>query len=374
MSTQLDAVEVRIGDLVHTGWTAYEIDSDLMTPADAWHVRLAQPGMVVPPEVVPGATVAVRVGGELVLSGWLDERTLTVATGRHELTLTGRDGAGRLLDCSSPLVGVQRVSIDQVLAKVLAPLGIPASRVFIDAASKGALREKVMVEPGDTAWDTLRRVAEANGLWPWFEPNGTLVVGGPRYDVPPVAKLVLRSDGQGNNVLSLSEKRSMVGRYSDVTVYGQSPAIGSGAGESDPRHAIKATKQDSGVPVYRPKIVVDHEAINTTIARARGSKIISDSRVRSYTLTATVAGHRTADGTLWTPGQRVQVQSEPHGVDATYFVMARRLTGDKSTGQRTALTLKEDRVWVLDAHPSTRKHRRGKNGMTGRIVDVGAGQ
>jgi prophage tail gpP-like protein len=238
----------------------------------------------------------------------------------------------------------------------------------IDAEAKYQ-REKINTEPGDTAWDSLRRAAEANGLWPWFEPDGTLVVGGPRYDLPPVATLTLRADGQGNNVLGLSERRSQVERYSEVTVYGQAHGSGSGAGEHDARNNIKTKVRDSGVLGYRPKVVVDHEAVNTDIAKARGHKVISDSKVKSYSLTAMVQGHRTDAGLLWTPGQRVAVKSEPHGLDGIYFLMARRFSGDKHSGQHTQLTLKEDRAWVLDAHPSKRKHRRGKNSLPGQIID-----
>lgn len=370
MSTRLDTVEVLIGGVAHKGWTQYEIDSDLLTPADAWRVRLAQPVIVLPPQVVEGASVEVRMNHDTVLSGWLDERVLTVAAGQHELMLSGRDGSGVLLDCSSPMLTIRQMTLEQVVAKVVRPLGV--TRIRIDAAAK-LIREKVNTEPGDTAWDSLRRAAEANGLWPWFEPDGTLVVGGPRYDLPPVATLTLRADGKGNNVLSLAERRSIVERHSDVTVYGQAHASGSGAGERDGRNNIKATVKDEGVTVYRPKVVVDHEAINADIARARGRKLISDARVKSYTLTATVRGHRTDDGVLWTPGQRVIVKSEPHNLDGVYFLMARRFTGDKSVGQRTQLTLKEDGVWVLDAHPSKRHHRRGKNSLPGKIVDLTTG-
>jgi prophage tail gpP-like protein len=368
MSTLPDVVEVKIGDVAHKGWTQYEIDSDLLTPADAWRVRLAQPVIALPPQVVVGATVEVRLNGDLVLKGILDERTLTVSAGQHELNLSGRDGAGVLLDCSVPLLAMRDVTLEQVLANVLGPLKIPASRIRTSAVSK-LLREKINTEPGDTAWDTLRRVAEANGLWPWFEPDGTLVVGGPNYDLPAVATLLLRADGKGNNVLSLAEHRSIVDRYSEVTVYGQAHASGSGAGERDGRNNIKITVPDKGVLGYRPKVVVDHEAVNTDIARARARKVISDSKLKAYTLTAVVQGHRTDKGVLWTPGQRVVVQSEPHGLDGIYFLMARRFTGDKSIGQRTQLTLKEDGVWLLDAHPSKRKHRRGKNSLPLQVLD-----
>jgi prophage tail gpP-like protein len=370
MSTPADGVEVRVGDLVHTGWTRYEIDSDLLTPADGWQVDLAQATIKVPPQIVPGVSVEVRLGGELVLSGRLDERSLTVQEGSHVLAMKGRDGAGILLDCSAPLVTMQQLSLDQVVAKIVRPLGL--TRVRIDALPTD-IREKFTCEPGDSAWDALRRAAEACGLWPWFEPDGTLVVGGPDYDQEPVATLVMRADGVGNNIERLHEHRNIHGRFSEVTVLGQGHAGGSGAGERDGRNNVRAVVRDDGVPVYRPRVIVDHEAINETIAAARGRKLISDSRVEGYTLSAVMKGHRTAGGKLWTPGQRVNVVSEPHNLDATFFLMARRFLGGDGVGQRTELTLKEDRAWVLDAHPSKRRHRRGKNSLPGKIVDLTQG-
>ena len=367
MSTPLDEVEVKIGDVAHKNWTRYEIDSDLLTPADAWHVTLAQTVIELPAQVVEGASVVVRLNRDTVLSGKLDERVLTVAKGQHELQLSGRDMAGVLLDCSAPILTMRNLTLDKLVAQLTRMFGITRHRIDAVAA---LTREKVNTEPGDTVWDSLRRVAEANDLWPWFEPDGTLVVGGPRYDLPPVATLTLRADGRGNNVLTLAERRSIVERYSEVSVYGQRYATGSGAGEADARNNIKGKVVDTGMLTYRPKVVVDHEAINETIAKARARKVISDGRLKGYTLTATVRGHRTDDGVLWSPGQRVNVKSEPHGLDGVYFVMGRRFTGDKTVGQRTQLTLKEDGVWVLDAHPSKRRHRRGKNSLPGAIADL----
>lgn len=370
MSTPADAVEVRVGELVHTGWTRYEIDSDLLTPADAWNVTLARSEIILPSQVKEGSPVEVRLGGELVLTGRIDERDLAVEPAQHVLQMSGRDGAAVLLDCSSPILTLQQLTLEQVVAKIVRPLGL--ARVRVDAKAT-SLREKFSCEPGDSAWDALRRAAEANGLWPWFEPDGTLVVGGPDYDQAPVATLVMRRDGVGNNVEQLREKRCLQDRYSEVTVLGQAHAGGTGAGERDGRHNVRAVVRDDGVSVYRPKVLVDHEAINEQIAAARARKAISDARVKSYALQATVKGHRTVGGVLWKPGQRVNVRSEPHDLDATFFLMARRFIGGDGAGQRTMLTLKEDRAWVLDAHPSKRRHRRGKNNLPGKVVDLTRG-
>lgn len=376
MSTldDVDQVEVSVGGAVHRGWTTYSIDSDLMVPADAWQVSLAQSDIGLPANVVPGAEVRVSMtrngSRQTVLVGRLDEVRHLVARRGQLLAMTGRDGAGVLLDCSAAVVSMRQLGLAEVVAKLVRPLGVARIRIDADAS---AIREKVNVEPGDTAWDSLRRAAEANGLWPWFEPDGTLVVGGPRYDVAPVDTLVLRADGQGNNLEELEERRSIAERYSEVTVLGQAHAGGVGATERDGRHNIRAVVRDTGVVGYRPLVLVDHEAITADIARARGRKVISDSRLRAYGLQATVRGHRTASGALWAPGQRVTVRSDPHAINATFFLMGRRFVCDRNGGQRTQLTLCEDGVWVLDAHPSRRKHRRGKNSLPGKIVDLTTG-
>ncbi|MCG9093986.1 DNA circularization N-terminal domain-containing protein [Laribacter hongkongensis] len=120
---------------------------------------------------------------------------------------------------------------------------------------------------------------------------------------------------------------------------------------------------------------IGHDADNAGIARARARKLLSDARLKGLTLDAEVTGHRTSDGVLWQPGQRIHVISEPHGLDGVYFLMARRFRGGRGVGTTTALTLKEDGVWTLDAHPGKRGRKRlrlkTKDGKELEAIDVG---
>lgn len=52
--------------------------------------------------------------------------------------------------------------------------------------------------------------------------------------------------------------------------------------------------------------------------------------------------------------------SEPDGIDAVYFLMARTFVGGRGQGTETVLTLKEDGAWVLDADPPKKKQGAGK--------------
>lgn len=365
-----DKVELLIAGKMHGDWSSYEIDSDLLTPADGWQVALGMSGGQMPPDVLAGAPVVVKVGGETVLTGRVDEISHALGKTSHTFTLSGRDKAADLVDCSAPIFTAKLVSLKALVAKLVSEFGIKPVRIEADTA---LTREKVNVEPGDSAWDALAHAAEANGLWPWFEPDGTLVVGGPDYSTPVVATLILRKSGKGNNVLSLAKQQSMHGRYSKMTVLGQTHGTYLDQGKND----LHASAADDGVSWHRPRIVVDHEADNTQLCLDRARKLIADSRLNGLTLSALVQSHRIAapgqasDGQLWKPLQRVHVISEPHEVDAIFFLMARKFTRSRSEGTRTALTLKEDGVWVLDAHPHKNKHRRGQN--AGQIIDVAGG-
>lgn len=370
MATQAeDKVQVLIAGKMHDDWQNYSTDSDLMVPADAWNVSVGLDGGKLPADVFEGQQIEIRVGDDVVLTGRIDDVADSVDKHSHTLSLSGRDGAAILVDCSAPIFVARQVDLAGVVAKVVRPLGI--TKIRIDAAKTYTL-DKVNVEPGDSAWAVLQNAAEANGLWPWFEPDGTLVVGGPDYTAPDVADLVMRTSGKGNNMLSLSRRRSIHSRYSQVTVLGQTHGTVLQGGAN----AITQTEKDTGVSWYRPRVVVDHECDNNSIALARARKLIADGRVAGFALNAKVKGHRInapgkpGHGKLWQPGQRVRVMSEPHGIDDIFFLIARTFAGGREIGATTDMKLIEDGAWVLDAHPHKGKHRRGKSSAPDQIIDL----
>jgi prophage tail gpP-like protein len=373
---EAERVALLVGGKAQDQWQSYEVDSDLLTPADAWRVRLGLPlddagAASIPSELVPGAEAQLRIGGELVMTGRIDDMRLRVDKRAHSLEITGRDGAAALLDCSAPLVGGRKLTLEEILVKVVRPLGVTKVRL---AMAKGVARqrEKVTVEPGDTAWDTLAHVAEANGVWPWMDPDGTLVIGGPDYTDatnPAVATLCLAARKAGEagvtNVAGMELRRSVAERYSIVTVLGQTH----GTEETEGKRGLKSSAVDPDLEAVwsRRKIITDYEADSVAVCRSRAQKLLADSRLRGFELRVEVQGHRInapampGHGKLWTPGQRVQVIAPAVGLMGTYFLMARTFTLSPAEGTVTRLSLREDKVWILEAHPHRRKHRKGKH-------------
>lgn len=132
MPTPKNTVTLMINGKTHGQWTNYDIVSDLLTPADDFSVTLGRPVDAVPTAVKEGDKVEVRVGGDTVLSGRIDRVHTTTEKGNKTLTIQGRDDAGILLDCSAPLFNAQDMDLNQIIEKIVKPLGL--SKIRIDAA------------------------------------------------------------------------------------------------------------------------------------------------------------------------------------------------------------------------------------------------
>lgn len=401
--TDLDKVSVIVGGKVHSDWSGYGIDSDFLIPADAWSMRLGLPAGIFPEGVARGVPVQVRVGPDVVMSGRIDRVSRTVSRDQVSLSVSGRDGAAILVDCASPLLTSRQASLEEVIAQVVRPLGIKNIELHAESSIRN---DKITTEPGERAWDILLRACAGRGLWPWFRPDGTLVIGGPDYTAAPVATLVMRRSGKGNNLLSLTDESSMERSFSRLTVLAQGHAhstnkknetaiidvtqpaslavsedtdatdieMDTGLAETG-QHGLQFVVEDPTVTYYRPQVVVMHDADDLEQVRYRARKMMADARLEGYSLTARVQGHRTSDGVLWEPGQRIHVISEPHGIDAIYFLMGREFTGGRPGGAVTTLRLKEDGVWIPDAWPKKKKARKGrkKGKLEKGIIDVEPG-
>ncbi|MFD3249468.1 phage baseplate assembly protein [Rahnella aquatilis] len=394
-----DKVSIIIAGKAHADWMTYQIDSDFLIPADQWSMTLGLPSGKFPADVKRGAAAQVKIGADTVMVGRIDNVQRSVARGQVMLSLSGRDSTAILVDCASPVLTARQVTLEEVIAQVVRPLGITNIRLQAESSIRN---DKISVEPGERAWDTLMRACAGRGLWPWFAPDGTLIIGGPDYTTAPVATLIMRINGQGNNLLQLSDTSSIERSFSQLTVLGQghahttkksslaivdvdSPDAVMVEDDTDTDesqdttvgtaetgfHGMKAVVSDPSISYYRPQVLVMHDADSQEQIQYRARKAMADARLAGYALNATVHGHRTSDKVLWAPGQRIHVISEPHEIDAIFFLMGREFNLSRSGGTTTTLRLKEDGVWIPDAFPKKKKKRNAKKKKADvRIVDV----
>jgi prophage tail gpP-like protein len=360
-----EPVRLLVGGYAHDRWESYRIDSDLLTPADDWNMVVSSDaGGTLPDFVHEGADVTLSIGDDQLLTGLVDAIAEDVEKGTNYIELYGRDRASLLIDCSAPILSMQMATLEQIVQKAVQPLGFKTVEY---RAKPAAPRQTVHTEPGQSVWDWLQAACEANQVWPWMAPDGTLVIGAPDYSTAPVADLILRRGGAGNNVKRIQRTRSLHESFSEITVLGQSAGTGD-VGHND----IKGIATDDTVPLYRPRVVVDGNCETTDLANRRAAKLIADSRMNRDNLVVSLEGHRVTTsagvGAPWAPGMRVHVLSEPHGVDAVYFVIRRTFTRSRNTGAGTELHLIPDGSWITALPFMKAKRRAGYGKKKGTYV------
>lgn len=357
-NTLHESIRLSIGGLAHEEWDGWSVESDLLTASDGFELELyTKDATRLPSVLTEGAPCSLTLGKDRVLTGQIDEFEHDISRQGISMRITGRDRAAPLVDCSAPFVSMREATLMQILDQVVKPLGITQIEI---RAAQAKTRRRVQIEPGQSAWEALLQVAEANGLWPWVEPDGRLIIGGPDYDAAPVSTLIMREDGVGNNVQRLSVRRSIANRYSQITVLGQHGQYDNDGLDTKRSH-LRSVIQDETLArrgIFRPKVIIDSSSENQDMATTRARKLLADSRLEGFEIRAVVMGHRADNGQVWNPGQRVIVRSEPHRLDGTYFLMARTLRLTRGEGAITELRLREDKMWVLDGNPT--KKRKGK--------------
>jgi hypothetical protein len=115
ISSDLENISLEVGDVVCAGWDQVDIDSDILTPADAWSVALfGLNDYVLPATVQGGADVTLKYAGEKVLVGLVD--TLNDGCGRRgrRVRISGRDLAGQLLDCSVDIYAGKSLTLEEI--------------------------------------------------------------------------------------------------------------------------------------------------------------------------------------------------------------------------------------------------------------------
>ncbi|RLR17707.1 hypothetical protein D8L93_07150 [Sodalis-like symbiont of Bactericera trigonica] len=195
---------------------------------------------------------------------------------------------------SAPLFSARDMSLQEVVTQIVRPLGI--TRIQLQATSPLA-DKKGQHYPRRYR---LGCAVQASGLWPCVSTNGTLVVGGQDYSTPPVDTLVMRRDGQGNNLLRLAVSDNISSRHSKVTALPQ----GHGSAQADGRHDRRSQVKDTSVPLYRPLVVVVGDTDSDEEVHFRARKLMADARLNGLLITAVVRGLRTAEGLLWAAGLR----------------------------------------------------------------------
>lgn len=376
MPLDQDAIQIVIGGVSYQDWLEVDIDSDIFMPADAWSLTSSMPSADMLVNFREGTKCDVYVGGDRQLSGFIDDCVASGTRTEERLRLSGRDKGGYLLDSEADALKVSRLTVNQLIDKLLKPsFGIKqiissndanrknligkADKKGVRAAQKAIAegntpRQSMKIDPGQKIATILDEQTQKLGLAWWMTAAGDLFVGKPNYSQETAYSFCSYPPGDRNaslnNIEQWSMARSLTGRYSEIQVNGMglpSKKDAYDTAQTAPKFKGTATDQDlKDRGIDRKMIVRDCDALSQKEVQHRADMEMGRARLAAQTISITVSGFRDPDSSrLYTIDTLASVKIPAAGVDGVYYLTQRRFREDRGK-RRTEIKLVPKGVWL----------------------------
>lgn len=338
------AVRLVVGGSELEGWESFEIESNLLTPADAFSFTSQNSAGELAGVVNPGDSAKVVVDGEVQLDGFVDE----VAYQGGRVVITGRDQIGHLVDCSAEPRSYSKMKLD-TLAEKIAGAWVPVWQV--DPLVTLTLHSYIKVDGGESVWDVLARLARKDKALLWLDAQGVGHIGRPTYTgaVVHAIRHCVREGGQRSNVWDPEVTISGRDRFSSLTVIGSS---GNTRGTWGSSALQSRTVDDAEVPNDRRLIIPDGDTKTLKQAQDKAEDEVERRFFEGTTARYTAPGFcgepavKGATPALFQIDQRVSLLDEYAGLDGVYYCTGRQFRCSLDEGYTTRLELHPDGVWM----------------------------
>lgn len=329
MGQPLDA-ELKVGGYLYGGWKRISITRSIEQIAGTFDLEVTDrwPGQPNANPIMPGAPCQVLLGGDPVITGYVDDLNPSYDATSHSIRVTGRDKTGDLVDCSAIYKTGQwsNMKLDGIARDLLAPFSI---KVIVET-DVGSAFPSFSIYPSETVFECLDRAARMKAVLLTSNTDGDLVItrsGNSRS---------IDSMEEGRNIKAAQASFSWKDRFSKYTVLGQNPGTDEFYMENAAQ--ISASVRDETINRYRPLVVLaeSHEYGVTLRDRAEWDRNVRMGRGNRGSIT--VQGWRNTEGYLWQPNTLVHVHSPALYLDALMLIVGCTWTLD-DRGTQTELSI-----------------------------------
>jgi prophage tail gpP-like protein len=338
---------LRVNGREYGGWKTMRVTRGIEAIAGSFDVSVSEKwnGQSDPWPIIEEDEVVVAIGGETVLTGWVDKRSITIGADEHSFQVSGRDKAGALVDCSALLNdnGSSKAKKKRSWEFANVPLLTLAKKlgavhgvdVVLDPPdlSLPAPAKKLSVEPGDTMFEVLDRACRLVGVLPVSDGTGGIKLMRPGTGRAHDALI------EGQNIKTGSAAYDATGRFRTYEVHGQHPGTDQFSGVA--AAAVSAEADDLNVRRDTRVLLVRAEnALTVEYAKARAQWEAIVRAAKANSLEVVVVGWRQGNGDLWPFNKLVSMKSSRLGVDGDMLITQVEFSADPGTGKLTRLSLK----------------------------------
>lgn len=309
-----------VDGLAYGGWTRLEVQRGIEQIAGGFVLQLTArwPGVDEPMQLREGLACQVKMGDDLVISGWIDDYETDDTSTSSSLRISGRDKTGDLVDCSAiHKTGQWRgVRLERIVSDIAAPFGITV--VVAAGTATGEVFKRFALEEGEKAFDAIDRACRLRAVLVTSTPDGNLLITS-ASTVSSGASLI-----EGVNMTKFNSRHSWKERHSEIILKGQVPGDDFENGTAAAH--LKASAKDAEIARYRPLVVIaEHGTSNKSLAD-RAAWEVKVRMGRGKRGGCTVVGWRTGtdgqEGPLWQPNTLVHVTSSRMNIDREMLIVS----------------------------------------------------
>lgn len=320
MTANQNECTLLIDGKAYGGWTRLEVQRGIEQIAGGFVLQLTSryPGVDVQMQLREGLPCEVRLGDDLVISGYTDDYETDDTATSSSVRLSGRDKTADLVDCSAIYKSGQwrGVKLEQIVADIAEPFKIKV--VVSPGLDTGEVFKRFALEEGEKAFDAIDRACRLRAVLVTSTPDGNLLI-----TTASTVNSGVRLE-EGVNMTKFNSKHSWKERHSEIILKGQVPGDDQENGAAAAH--LKASAKDTEISRYRPLVVIaEHGTSNKSLAD-RAAWEVKVRMGRGKRGGCTVVGWRTGkdgqEGPLWQPNTLVHVTSERMNLDADLLIVS----------------------------------------------------
>lgn len=327
-----------VGGNTWSGWTKVSVTRSIVTCPSRFDVAMTE----VAPDgsesfiANPGDSCTIAIGGDTVVTGYVDKDIGGIGPDRHPVRLVGRGKCEDLVDCSAEFVdqgGTKTGQLGNATAVAIAQALVQPYGITVSASGPaGPVLPQFNLMLGETPWEIIERCCRFAQLLCYEDQNGNLVLG-------PVGTTQHASGAQqGLNVQSADVTMAMDQRFSEYDAF--LLANSAAYGDLGDLAKVIGAAPDPNVLRHRLKYIIAEAGVSgQVIAQQRALWEAARRSGQGLDVKVTVDSWRDSAGQLWTPNQLIRIQLPILKVpDQTLLIGEVTFLRDETDGTRAEIS------------------------------------
>jgi prophage tail gpP-like protein len=337
-----EVAEIVSGGRSFAGWKKIEVTASIEAFCRTFRFEVSEkhPDDIEARVLRRGDPVEVKLEGERVITGSIDDVRRRYNESDHTIEIAGRGKTKDLVDCSASNTPGEWNNLNalQLGTAIANPFAVEVTA----ETDVGAIFPKFSLQASETAASAIIRAANQRGLLLAENSAGVLVFIRAQATPEPLPIIL------GTEILSGSVSDSEKDRYSTYTVKGQQP--GGDTSTAEQSAAAVGVALDPEIARFRPLQILAERPGDNAAMEKRALYEAARRAGRAHRPTVQVREWRNAAGSLWRPNTIARVRDEFLELNSSLLISAVRYVSDKG-GRRVYLQLGRKEAYDVLALP-----------------------